>query len=227
MNTLKESNLRQPVSVRRFMFVVAAWFVSSLMGSAFAQVPTEVTNSQTTSGRNQATIIVKRRPGLFGQDGTRYVIDRGAGVVRDAVVVESTPFPDNVGDFCIPRNVVYFSSTRPEAALTPNSSIQNGLPVIINRSFRANLEPNAAVVGRFGARGILVWMRPPGRMRLEVVNVNGNQSVCAPVEVEAGKTYEITVHYGDRTRFEVKSLPRSNDKTANQEPTDSAVGKLQ
>jgi len=209
VKSLQKSNLRRPSSVFRFRFGVSAWFVASLMGSVFAQVSTEVTAMQIAPGRNQATIIVKRRPGLFGQDGTRYVIDRGAGMVRDAIIVEDTPFPDNVGNFCLARNVVYFSSTRPEP-LAPNSAIQNISAVIIGRSPRANLEPNAALVGKFDARGIITWTRPPGRMRLEIVKANGNQSVCAPIEVEAGKTYEITIHYGDRTRFEIKALPASN-----------------
>ena len=47
-------------------------------------------------------------------------------------------------------------------------------------------------------------------MRLELVNMNGNQSVCAPIEVEAGKTYEITIHYGDRTEFVVAMGPNPN-----------------
>jgi len=190
------------------------------MGSAFAQGSAEVTALQIAPERNQATIVVKRRPGLFGQAGTRYVIDRGAGVVRDAIIVEETPFPENVGDFCLPRNVVYFSSTRPEA-LAPNPSIKTGSAVIIGRRLRANLEPNAALVGKFDARGIITWTRPPGRMRLEIVNVNGNQSVCAPVEVEAGKTYEIVVHHGDRTHFEVKSPSQLDHTKTNQELTES------
>jgi len=226
VKSLQNSNLRRLSSVFRFRFGVSAWFVASLMGSVFAQVSTEVTATQIAPGRNQATIVVKRRPGLFGQDGTRYVIDRGAGMVRNATIVEETPFPENVGDFCIPRNVVYFSSRRPEA-LPPNSSIQTGSAVIIGRSLRPNLEPNTALVGKFDAHGILRWTRPPGRMRLEIVNVNGNQSVCAPVEVEAGKSYEITIHYGDRTRFEVKSATQLNHKTANQELTESSVKKSQ
>jgi len=152
-----------------------------------------------------ATIIVKRPSGLFGQGGIRYVVDRGRGVVLDATVVEKLHFPDNVGDFCVPHNVNYFSARRSDA-LGQKSSKPNVSTLIIGRSFREDLEPNTALVGKFDSRGILIWTRPPGRMRLELVNANGNQSVCAPVEVEARKTYEITVHYGDRTRFVVATV---------------------
>jgi len=205
---LKSPTFRQPASVLRFWFVVSAWLPASLITNAFAQTSSDVHETPITSGADHATIIVKRPPGLFGQGGERYLIDRGAGVVRNAIIVEGVHFPDNLGDFCIPRNIVYFLSIRPEA-LAPSSSIQTGSVVIVGRSFRANLEPNAALIGKFESRGILTWTRPPGRMRLEIVNVNGNQSVCAPVEVEAGKTYVIIVHYGDRPRFQIKVLPAS------------------
>jgi len=151
------------------------------------------------------TIVVKHRPGLFGQGAVRYAIDRGSGVVRDAVVVERLAFPDGVGNFCIPRNVVYFSSTR-SVGLTGERSEPRQPALLIGGRLRADLEVNAALIGKFDSRGILVWTRPPGRMRLELVNLNGNQSVCAPVEVEAGKTYEVTIHYGDHTEFVVAML---------------------
>ena len=152
-----------------------------------------------------ATIVVKHRPGLFGQGAVRYAIDRGPGVVRDTVVVEKLAFPEEVGNFCIPRNVVYFSSTR-TIGLNGEHSEPRQPALLIGGSLRADFEVNAALIGKFDSRGILVWTRPPGRMRLELVNLNGNQSVCAPMQVEAGKTYEVTIHFGEHTEFDVAIL---------------------
>ena len=78
--------------------------------------------------------------------------------------------------------------------------------MLIGGSLRADLEVNAALIGKVDSRGILIWTRPPGRMRLELVNLNGNQSVCAPMQVESGKTYEVTIHFGEHTEFVVAIL---------------------
>jgi len=175
-----------------------------LLGNAHAHASSEAIGEQGAAEANPATIIIRRHSGFFGQDGVRYAIDRGSGVTHDAIIVESTPFPDKAGDFCIPKNVVYFWVTRTDESTTSDSNYSVSSP-IIGRSLRPNLELNAAVIGKFDSHGVLTWKRPGGRMRLELVNVNGNQSVCAPVEVEAGKTYVITIRYSDHISFEIKS----------------------
>jgi len=121
----------------------------------------------------------------------------------------------------MPQNVIYFWAARPGEP-APTDFNHGAPPPIIGRSFRPNLEPNAAVIGKFDSHGILTWKRPTGRMRLELVNVNGNQSVSAPFEVDAGKTYVVTIRYSDHISFEVEAPARSNHKRAKQEPTEPA-----
>ena len=206
MNTRPNPAARQHQSVPRLWQGVTAWIVTFLLGNAFAQASSEAMSDLRAPEANYATIIIKRHSGFFGQDGERYAIDRGSGVTQDAIIVETSLFPDAVGDFCIPQNVVYFWATRPDEPATPDFA-HGAPPPIIGRSLRPNLAPNAAVVGKFDSHGILTWQRPAGRMRLELINLNGNQSVCAPVEVEAGKTYVITIRYSDHIIFEVKLPP--------------------
>ena len=178
-------------------------FLRLLVGAVLAVLlPAGHGAEETQPTEGQTTIVIKRRSGLFGQGGIRYVIDRGRGVLYDSMLVEKLSFPDNVGNFCIPQNVDYFSTAQSNA-LSSGSSGSRDSGMVIGRGFREDLKPNAALIGKFDSHGILIWKRPPGRMRLELVNVNGNQSVSAPIEVEAGKSYEITILYGDRTEFVV------------------------
>lgn len=188
---------------------MVAWAAASLMGSLVAQtLPDGADGPHSASAANCATIILKRRPPLFGTDRVHYVIDRGPGVVWDATVQERSPFPEEAGNFCDAGNVIYLATARREVRVGRNTE-SNGQALIIGVNLRTDLQPNSSLVGRFDPHGTLTWTRPPGRMRLEVVNVNGNQSVGPPLVVEAGKTYEITIRYGERTVFEVRLLPDS------------------
>jgi len=165
------------------------------------------------SSENQATIILKRRLPLFDNGKNHYVVDRGDRVAQNAIVVERSSFPETAANFCDPGNIVYLSSI-PSSPTAGSSVDQSFLSVIIGDKLRADLAPNASLIGRFDSHGVLKWTRPPGRMRLEVINVNGNQSVGPMIVVEAGKTYEITIHYGDRTEFSVKLLSDLSSKVA-------------
>jgi hypothetical protein len=163
------------------------------------------------SDENNATIILRRKQPLFSDEQVRFVIDCGDAVVRDAILLQKCSFPETAGNFCDPGNVVCFASIRTDS-LTEYKPDQESARLLIGQKPEARHEPNAALIGKLGSRGSLTWTRPPGRMRLEIINVNGNQSVCAPLIVKAGRTYQITIHYGASVEFEIKEVADAKPK---------------
>jgi hypothetical protein len=152
-----------------------------------------------------ATIIFHRRTGLVNDGVIRYVVDRGTAVEWNAVVEQRREFPDNAGNFCMEHNVTFFSSQRLDLT-APDGARQDNGAVIIGGALAGGLKPNVCLLGELRADHVLQWQRPAGSMRLVVINPNGNESVAKPIQVEAGKTYEITLSYGYLAHFAVNVL---------------------
>jgi hypothetical protein len=150
-----------------------------------------------------ATIIFERRAGLLDSKEIRYVIDRGTALDWDSVVEQRHTFPENAGDFCFPGNITFFASKHIDSAAPNAPKAGTGIAVIIGRGDGPESKPNACLLGTSRADCTLRWQRPPGRMRLVVINPNGNESVAKPIEVEGGKTYQIALSYGYSTHFAV------------------------
>lgn len=58
-------------------------------------------------------------------------------------------------------------------------------------------EPNCAIVGTSAPETVLVWRRPPGRMKLAVVSMAYQIAMGSEVEVAAGRSYSVNLTSAD------------------------------
>ena len=168
----------------------------------YSSTPTRSLEPAAKSSR-LATIIFARRAGLLAGKEIRYVIVRGTALDWDSVVEQRNTFPEKAGDFCVLGNITFFASPRIDSIAPSTAMASTGISVIIGRGKEPEPKPNACLLGTSRAGSYLQWQRPPGRMRLVVINPNGNETVAKPIEVKGGKTYQIELTYGYSAHFEV------------------------
>lgn len=63
-----------------------------------------------------------------------------------------------------------------------------------------NLNPNAWIAGIVDNGQTIMWERPPGKMKLEVITEGGDQIFAKSFQVESGKSYLVEYSYG-KQRF--------------------------
>lgn len=153
-----------------------------------------------------ARIEFTRTKSMLGMVVPHYLVDRGSGLTKNTAIVERKTYESLKGNFDKGRNVRYLAYDRSSTAQGSAATQDCRRLVGRARPDQASLPRIAAFIGTCKNGQTLVWERPPGNMRIEVITPGGDQAFAPHLEVEAGKTYRVVYYYA-RARFEVTPNP--------------------